>query len=242
MIDDVRVKQQIISLLNANERAIDGTRVYSLVSGDDGFIGSEIDTAVDYAKMNALRVLANEDSTLREGFIRFVEVAHGTALPAHYGAHGVPRITPYDGAEAKFIKEGVRKSVEEIASYRENPEVLATAKLYSDFDHDQSGDGGFPSPLAGFYSVVENVFYFTGVSAVVPLAQILDGDEDLIPAEVEPAICFLALGKLAKDGTISEKFAEWNALGIAELNLIRNGSSPAPSIKPTVGNRDRGTK
>lgn len=242
MIDNARTKKQILSLLNANERDTLGARLYSVNSGDEGFIGAEIDTAIEYAKMLVKEALASDNSLHRGAFIVDTPVAHGTALPSHYGTHGIPKITPYLNAPASMVRTGTRKSVEEITSYRENSIILNSRKLYSDIDHDQPGYGDAPSSLAGFYSVVEDVLYFTGYSAVVPLAVITGASDAFIPAEKESVVQAIALGKLAKDGTVSEKFGEWMQMGNMELSLIRTGESAAPSIKPTVGSRDSGTK
>lgn len=244
-IDFLRVKRQIISLLNANATDANGFPLYSEALGDEGYLSGEIDTGIDYAAFAVMEAICSTDGhSLRSAFIRFAQCQNSMPLPIHYGTHGTPVITPFEFAGDKQKKQGVRKSVEEIASYRENPVVASMGNLYSEIDHDQpDGNGNGASPLSGFYAVVEGIFYFTGFSAVVPLAQILSiADKILIPDSKEAAIVHIAIGKLAKDGSISEKFSEHAQMGQMELNLIRTGESSAPSIKPTVGNRNTGTK
>lgn len=242
-IDFLRVKRQIISLLNANQTDANGFALYLETVGDEGYLSAEIDTAIDYAAYSVMEAICSTDGhSLRSEFIRYVVCQNSMPLPAHHGTHGTPVITPFEFAEDRQKKQGVRKSVEEIASYRENPVIGNMGNLYSEFDHDQP-DGSGASPLSGFYAVVEGIFYFTGFSAVVPLAQILaSADRNLIPGSKEAAIVHIAIGKLAKDGSISEKFSEHAQMGQMELNLIRTGESSAPSIKPTIGNRNTGTK
>ncbi len=240
-VDLIRVKKQVISLIGANERdAISGLRVYSGNSGDEAFLSAEIDTAISYALLEVMAAVCGTDgSPLRGAFVTNTAVNHGEPLPQHYGTPGVPKITPFTGAT--FTISGVRKSVEEISSYRNNPIVFGSKRLYSDFNHNQNANGQ-ASSLAGYYSIVEGVLYYTGQSAVIPLAVFDESSEDLLPDSVEPTIAALAVGNLAKDGTISEKFSEWFQRGEMQLNLIRNGEVPTPSVKPTIGARDRGTK
>ena len=233
------IKEQIISLLNANQRT-SGNRVYSTTSGDSGFLGAEIDTAIVHAKLCVKQAICETDGHgLRSAFISNVTVAHGDPLPKHYGTPGVPIITPYDGA-ANTLR-GVRKSYEEIDSYRRNPIVL-TQKLYGDLNHDEQSEQGEASPIAGYYAFVEGHFYFTGFTAEIPLADFSESDGITLPDSTDSAVVFTALSKLAKDGTVSEKFGEWARMSAAELNMIRTGLMAVPSIKPTLGTRDRGTK
>ncbi|HEX8637574.1 MAG TPA: hypothetical protein VF692_05895, partial [Pyrinomonadaceae bacterium] len=61
------IKKQIISLLDANERNVDGTRKYSLVSGDEGFISDEIDTAINYALRDIMRAVCETEGHSNRG-------------------------------------------------------------------------------------------------------------------------------------------------------------------------------
>lgn len=235
-----KVKKQIISLLDINKRNGSYERQYSLNIGDEGWIPDEINTAVDFACIEVCRTICETHGHSERGtFVSNESVTYGAELPSHIGDAGIPIITPYTGANTIL---GRRKSYEEIDSYRRNPET-DWGKVYGDVNHDQE-DGGKPSPLAGFYAIVDNRFYFTGLSATVPLA-IADNTSttiDKTPLSYEPTVLKLAMGNLAKDGTISSKFGYFLQLGMTDLKTIKEGKLSVPSVKSTIGTRDIGTK
>lgn len=241
MLDSQRVKKQIISLLSANERNGTGVLQYSTNLGDEGYLSGEIDTAIIYAKLDVMRAICETDGhPSRSPFVSDTPVNHAEQLPMHYGSPGVPLITPFDGAE--YVLPGTRKSYEQIISYRNNENAGGLGGIYGEFAHDVSIDGGGASKLAGYFAIVENVFYFTGFSAKLPLADFEENDGQDIPDAFEPSIVRLSLGNLAKDGTISEKYAFYAEQGLRDLASIRTGEISVPNLKPSVGTRDIGTK
>lgn len=241
MIDFTRIKKQIISLLSANERSGSGVLQYSTNLGDEGYLSGEIDTAIIYAQLDIMRTICETDGhPSRSAFVSDTPVNHAEQLPHHYGSPGVPLIIPFDGAE--YVLPGTRKSYEQIISYRNNENARGLGGIYGDFAHDVAMDGGGASKLAGFFAIVENTFYFTGFSATLPLADFEENDGQDISDAFEPAIVRLALGNLAKDGTISEKYAFYAEQGLRDLAGIRTGAISVPNLKPTVGTRDIGTK
>lgn len=314
-----RIKKQIISLLDANERNISGVRIYSTTVGDEGFLSEEFDTAIAFACLEVMKAICESDSNPgRTDFISLVAVNHGAQIPFHYGPAGVPVITPFSptktvsdaeltinsttvtSATAEFTaedegkaitltkgiysmettidafideetieladpwtelsdtdvtleyavnhlpyaKEGTRKSYEDVVSYRENPVIGAFGRLYGDGLHNEPNPENTTqaSPLAGFYAIVNERFYFTGYSAQIPLALFSESDYDKIPASYEATVMKLAFGYLAKDGTLSDKFSQYHNLGLHDLVAIRSGELTVPSIKPVYGARDKGTK
>lgn len=223
-------KSQVVSLLNANTRT-NGVASYATTVGDLGWLAEEIDTAVDGAAMAVLQAACEGVHPARQGFIVNTSVTHGSALPLHYGAIGVPVITPYSGAS--FTLQGVRKSVDDISAYRINE-----SNIYGTVAHN-AANGTKASQLAGYYAHVNGIFYFTGYSCVVPLAILTRASITSVPDVFEPTIIKLAMGNLAKDGANSDNFSYFGTLGLADLEMIRSGGNPPP-INPTAGKKDHG--
>lgn len=225
-------KKQVVSLLNANTRTL-GVASYSTTPGDLGWLAEEIDTAVDGAALATLQAACEGVHPARQAFIVNTTVTHAAALPLHYGAIGVPVITPYDGAA--FTIQGVRKSVDDISAYRINE-----SNIYGSVAHNLA-NGTKASQLAGYYAHVNGIFYFTGFSCVVPLAILTRSSTTSVPDVFEPTIIKLAMGSLAKDGAASDNFSYFQQLGMTDLNTIRAGGNPPP-VNATEGQKDIGTR
>jgi hypothetical protein len=240
MLSDTRIKSQIISLLGINARGNTGVKIYGTEIGDEAYLSDQIDTAIEYAKLEVGEAIADTDGHSDTFiFVSNVAVAHGAQIPAHKGLHGVPRITPFEDAD--YTIEGRTNSYEKIDAYRRNPEFRGE-KLYGEFNHDEPDDGGRASKLAGFFAVVQNILYYTGFSAEIPLKTVTLAKVNNLSSEYEPKIADIAIGKLYMDGSISEIFSHYQQLGLMRLNQIRTGEITAPSTKPALGTRDVGTK
>lgn len=239
-IDKTRIKKHIIDLIGANERNDDGSPKYSAVSGDEGVLIEAVDTALTYALRDIMKTVCQTDGHENRGeFVADAPVTHGQPLPAHYGSIGIPKITPYEDAD--FTITGVRKSAEEIDSYRRTLTVKGFGELF-EVPHDQADEDNEPSELAGFYAQVTGDFYFSGFSCVVPMANFADSDYTKLLDSFEPVAMKRVFGYLRKDGMISDIFGDYWNQSEADLREIRGGAVEVPSFKPTVGMRDVGTK
>jgi hypothetical protein len=163
------VKKQVISLMGLAVRDSAGAPTYSTAMGDTTYHADELTRACQSAVTRIMQAICEtEGHPLRSLFTTTTTLTHEAQLPEHYGPIGVPRITPYSGAG--YTLTGKRKSVEEIQSYRANPN-----HRYSTVAHNVAKSGA-PSKLAGFYGIDGETFYFTGFGAVSDLAIFQESD------------------------------------------------------------------
>ena len=143
----------------------------------------------------------------------------------------MPTITPYTGAA--FTLKGVRKAYDRIEAYRRN-----TNNVYGSVAHN-AASGATASSLAGFYDIVNGIFYFTGFSATMKLAIFTRADVIAKLGDVtEPTIIKLACGMSAKDGDTSDGlFASWYQQAMNELNEIRSGATAFQPIDDALQQR-----
>lgn len=218
--DLTRVQTLVTALLNANTRATDGTPSFTTAVGDKSRSQAEIaETCLEAALVTARYACESDSSPFRTAFISNVAVTHGSPIPFHYGDSSVPIITPYAGAS--FTLKGVRKAYDRIEAYRRNDN-----NIYSDIAHDAS-DSGLASDLAGFYDIVNGIFYFTGYSATMPIATFTRSDVfSKLDEGIEPVIVKVALSMSKKDGDSSDGiFASWTQEAQNDLDRMKAGAS-----------------
>lgn len=216
MADVVKIKDQIKAILGISEEAA-GVKVYSsTVLGDADWLNGEIDRGI----VEAQYIVAEEycratNPKLRSAFLQTATPTSGNPLPNHYGEISKIAVVPYSGGTAL---KAVLKSAAEIASYRANP-----GSLHSAVAHNASEEifgNTYPSCISAFYAIDEDIFTFTGFSASFQYADFTGVDLDDYPVSSEVPITHIAVGVLAKDGTISEKFAEHYQIGMNILNGV----------------------
>jgi hypothetical protein len=228
-----RIQDQVTAMLNANTRTPSGAPVYSSTVGDKARSPMEIEeNCLHAAIMTAKTVCETDAHPWRTPFLAINELEHGEPLPLHYGDTSVPDIYPFDSAD--FTLRGVRRSLEKIESYRVN-----TNNVYGPA-HDQPVNGT-ASPLAGFYDIVNGIFYFTGYEAEMYLANFTRADVlDKLDEGIEPVIVRLALGLSGKEGDTSDGlFQMWYAQAQSELGLIRSGATVFQPVDNVVEQRGR---
>ncbi|MBS1793672.1 MAG: hypothetical protein JSS81_07455 [Acidobacteria bacterium] len=225
------VKKQAIALMNLSTRNLDGTPVYSTALGDTSYGASEIARGAQNAATSIMRAICETDGhPHRYFFDTILTLTHQEKIPDHYGSIGVPRITPYSGAG--YALTGKRKSVEEILSYRANPNYY-----YSKIAHDAAG-----SKLAGYYAIENNIFYFTGFSADAAGAVFTESSYTALPDSYYPLAIELTIAALKKDGDLSDIFAYYERRSMEGLQVVRAQGTDQPSPKKTIGRRDSGDK
>jgi len=230
--DKNRITNQVIALLNAGTRKLDGTPNYNSTVGDGGRASGEIATSVLNAAMEVARAVCETPGhAWMESFFEEVELQHASAIPFSYGATTVPKIQPFKNAN--FYLQGVRRSFDKISSYRINRN-----QIYSAVAHDAS-NGGAASKLAGFYDIVNGIFYFTGYAAFMNLASFSSDDVfGKLPDSAEPIITRMALGSSAKEGDVSDGlFAAWRQMGMNDLQQIRSGATVFSPVDNDIQNR-----
>lgn len=228
---------QAIALMNLSARDGSGVPSYTTDLGDTSYSLDEIERSAQSGVTQIMEAICDTDGHFhRPLFQASTALTHGAILPSHRGSIGVPRITPYLGCT--YTLNGKRKSIEEIAAYRANPD-----KLYSTTNHNVV-NGQFPSKLAGFYAIeaTSNVFYFTGYSAVADLADFDEDDYISLPDSYYPLAINLTIAGLRKDGDVSDIFSYYASAGAAGLGAIMGNGATQPSAKVTLGTRDTGAK
>jgi hypothetical protein len=216
MADVVKIKDQIKAILGVSQITA-GVKVYSsTVVGDADWLNGEIDRAIVEAQYIVAEAFCRATNPkLRSAFLQTATPTSGDAIPNHYGEISKIAIVPYSGAAAL---KGVRKSAAEIASYRAN-----ISKIHSAVDHNVSEDvfgATYPSCISGQYAIDEDIFTFTGFSATYKYADFSSTALSSYPVSSEVPITHIAIGLLAKDGTISEKFGEHLQIGMSVLNEV----------------------
>lgn len=233
MADLDRIIAHTTALLNAYYRLPSGVPVYGPTVGDSARSNLEIaETCLQAALKTAQAICESDSHPFRVDFLDDIALQHGEAVPFHYGDTSIPVITPFSGAS--FTLKGVRKAFDRIESYRINKN-----SVYSDVNHDTAGDGSTASPLAGFYDVVNGIFYFTGYSAVMKLAE-FDRDDVILklPDAVEPSVIKLACGMSAKEGDTSDGlFQSWLAQGMNDLAEIKAGATAFQPVDDAIAVR-----
>lgn len=242
---------QVTQILNAGIKDSSGNAEFSDEIGDPLYSKEEIlNNCINAGEMVLLAILETDGHPQRSAFMENVEVDYKAAIPIGFGSFGTPEITPYENAP--YTVAGVELSPEEIESYRQNPR-----RIYCAVNHDQS----YPAPedepdtvreasdIAGFYAVDGLKFYFTGFSAIVPVARF--DREDIykssdktskIPEGFHSTVVKLAAGLSGKDGMLSDIAGFYNRQGLTDLALIRGGKEIIPKIVQYQNSRGTGAQ
>jgi hypothetical protein len=218
MADLTKITKQVLDLLNANSYDSGGVKEYSATSGDEDFLDGAVARAIEEAKIIAAeRICLSDNSTLKTPFIQSDEdIEHGDLIPIHYGNVFNVKITPYSGATN--VIRGQKRTSAQIGDYRSNPD-----NMYGQIAHDEEDttfENPTPSQLAGFYSDEHNLFEFTGESATISYADFTNVALSSYPVSLEVPITHIAVGLLAKDGSVSNKFGEHMQIGLGLLGDV----------------------
>jgi hypothetical protein len=231
MADLTRVQNQVVALLGAGTRSAAGVPVYSTALLDKARATEEIQASCYNAAIQVARAVCESASSPFKGeFLDTMDVAHGQALPAHFGEASPPKILPYSGAPNTLA--GVRRPYDRIESMRINRN-----NAYGP-THNLAYQGG-ASPLAGYYDIVDGVFYFTGYSATMALADFDRTDVfDKLNDGLEPVIIVTALAMSSKEGDTSDGiFGSWMQQAGAALAEIRAGATAFSRIDEALAIR-----
>lgn len=178
--------QELLNLVDA------GTYGGALSARNKTRNADAIEDTVDEAGLMILKAIAERPNEFRYAFLADSSpiTTSGAAMPAHIGPPAKVSITLYSGGP---VREGQTRDYRKIESYRENPE-----QIYDEIDHDEEG-----STLSGYFDIWDDIFYFTGYSAVLSLARlpVRADNTTLIPEILESVWINLAVGNAAKVGT-----------------------------------------
>jgi len=240
----------VTALLNAAVRTTAGLPQYTANVGDNSRSAEEITETVMQCSMMVATTLCETDShPWRVAFLENTTLVQAEPLPFHHGSTSIPDIKPYFGSV--YLIRGVRKSYAQIEAYRQNINFV-----YSPINHNAAGPAQVPaptsgdpnttltfSPLAGFYDIVNGIFYFTGYEAYMKLAKFTRTDVlAKLPEAIEPTIIKLSLGMSAKDGDSSDGvFANWTQLGTNDLTQLKSGATVFSPVDNAIQMRDERT-
>lgn len=226
-----RITDHVTAMLNANARTPSGAPVYSSTVGDKARSPMEIEENCTQAAILTAKAICESDSSpFRSEFVEAMDLVHSEVIPFHYGDTNIPDIVPFPGATVTL--RGTKRSYEKIEAYRINRNGV-----YGPVHN--ASDNGNPSILAGFYDIVNGLFFFTGHTASMLLA-IFSRDDvfDKLDEGIEPVIVRLALGLSAKEGDTSDGlFQMWYSQGMSELNEIKQGATAFQPIDAAVAAR-----
>jgi hypothetical protein len=153
---------------------------------------------VDEAGLMILKAMAERPNEFRYLLLTDTSAitTSGNAVPLvndqpHLGPPAAVKITLSSGGT---VREGRRLDREKIQSYRELPQI---------YDPNGKAHNAVGSTLGGYYDLWDDIFYFTGYSAVLSLARMPVRAETatLIPGILENPWIRLAVGEAAKVGT-----------------------------------------
>ncbi len=193
--DQTRVLKRTLEILNLSEA---GGYAATLSTRNKTRNIDAITDLVIEAGLDLLRVLGETPNEYRSLLTNTLTPVHGAQLPEHVGDPVFVEIQKYDSKPNWEPAE--RRDYKKVNAYR-----LNTDNIYDSLDHDVAD-----SPLAGYYDIWEQRFYFTGFAARIGLVQIVRADTATkIPETLEPTWVRLAVGNSAKagDGTYSQSMA-----------------------------------
>lgn len=210
------IKTQVIALLSIGTRT-NGVKDYSSAIGDGDWTSGQIERGISEAQIIVAEYVCRaKNPSLRGAFLQTDQaITNGASIPNHYGEISNVKIIPYDGANAL---KGVRESSERVASY-----IANNGFIHSEVAHnapEKVYGVEYPASTAGRYAIDEDIFTFTGYSATISYADINGVDLADYPATLEVPITHIAIGLLAQDGTVSEKFGEHMQIGMSILQGV----------------------
>lgn len=205
----------IKSILNATTAGFGGTI-------DDARRDAALITAARvYGTMEVIKAIAQNTSHGFWGAIAAdVAVAHNDFLPEHEGQVGIPLIVPYDGGTAR---DGYPADPDAIDSFRNDSLGLYTRSFGVAVAHNAADGAGIPSRTAGYYSLINSRFKFSGFSAVIPMIQLTSTViSTKLPYSLAPTVAKLAPLYALKEGD--------NLIGLAQL-LVQAGQADLIAIE-----------
>ncbi len=225
--DPIRISRRIKFVLNA-VRTWTGS-IEKAVYNDDAMEAARIESGFEVLRA----ISANPQNGHHGSLCVMVTMTNGQFLPAHDGEMGVPQIVPFSGAQAV---DGQPTKAGRVDSWRADPAgagaVYSGAADGTPVAHNLADSDGRPSPVAGFYEVVNGRFKFTGHTAQIPVIQLTRAMADTgIPEVYEDTVIKLAIPKLVKVGDALEQIAGlYLNAGMADLAAIRNGELFVPPV------------
>jgi hypothetical protein len=148
-----------------------------------------------------------------------VPVGHNQFLPAHTGAIGIPIVSFGAGDE----REGQEADPIDIDAWRNDTRGLYTTVNGRIVPHYALDQNGMPSPVAGFYSIVNKRLKFTGAGCRVPMIQYKESDV----AAKTPEFALATIVKLSIQYNLKEGD---NLLPLGQA-LISSGESDLQAIE-----------
>lgn len=217
----------IVYILNA-------ARVWSGPIEDPRRLGEAVAKSRIYATLEVVKAIAKNPQHGYWGALAAkVSVVHDDFLPPHLGQHGIPLITPFSGANERA---GMKADPDEVDDYRNDTLGLFTSSLGMAIPHNQADSNGMPSPVSGFWSIVNNQLKFTGHSARVPMIQFSEADCDAkTPVAYLPTIVKLApLWNLKEGDNLAGIAAQLVSAGRDDLRAIEAGAMSVSPVSDLV--------
>lgn len=237
--DPIRMQNRIRDILNASPS-------WAALVSDPGGDKKRSEDAIQAARIESgfevLRAISRNTQGGYYGALVSVEAidisayddANGVFL-AYDGEPGIPQISPFPGAP---FRDGIPANPDEIDSYRNDSTEFPMYTAGLDglaIPHNQPDANGFPSPVAGLYSIQAGLLKFTGDQVRIPLIILTEEMAAAkIPAALEPAVIKLSPAKVIKPGDALYQVAGLYArLGSQDLIEIEGGALkvlPVPNI------------
>lgn len=201
---------------------------------DDRRSAEAITKSRKWASLEVIKAIATNPQHGYWGQLaEYLDVDHNDFLPDHVGTHGIPQITPFANAQPIIGKEA---DPDEVDSYRNDTHGLYTRIAGETVLHDQADSNGMASPVAGFYSIVNNQIKFTGYECAVPVIQI---DEELVdtltPNAFLPTVVKLAVFMNLKEGdNLAPIAGQMHEAGQRDLAAIAAGSMSVSPVSDVM--------
>ena len=129
-----------------------------------------------------------------------VTVAHDAYLPEHIGKHGIPLIIQASGTPRQL---GMEADADDIDSWRNDTLGLFTRFNGETVPHNDKDSNNQPSPISGYYAIINKKLKFTGYSCVIPMIQLPADNtwyDTHTPSEYISTVIKLALFYCFKEG------------------------------------------
>ncbi len=192
-------EEQLAEVENGIKYLLNATKVWTGEILDKRRSADAVTHSRRMATMEVLRAIAgNTQHGYWSEIAELVPVAEDSSIPPHDGALGLPWIAPFPGAR---FRTGFKADPDEIDSY-----LSDTLGIHSRVDgvrvpHNEADASGMPSPVSGYYSLVNSHFKFTGFRCAIPMICVTEEICDTrLPESLMPTIEKLALKSHYKEG------------------------------------------
>lgn len=209
-VDLTVVQKRATAILGAATQNADGSATYVTTVADDRRHATDIADSATEAVLMIIQAICETpgDGNRAEFMTDSASIPHRGEIPAHYGPIGIPKIQRYAGQD--FIA-GHQRSAEDIESMRENVQ-----SLYDSVAHNAAG-----SSLGGYFDVRDNLLFYTGLDAKVPIATFVRADAATkCPDAHEGLAVALTVMLQLKEGD-SQILSDYAVQGRAGLEQIR---------------------